>query len=265
VLTKWQQGLEWNAVYLENHDQSRIVSHYGDDGQYWGRSAKLLAVLEFTLRGTPFIYQGQEIGMTNFDFTGFDQVNDIETRNMNALMKKYRVPAWLRWRWLKVSSRDNARTPMQWSAGPGAGFTTGRPWLGINANHKRINYAAQAGNPDSVWHFYKKLIALRSSSETLKRAPFMPRYGRGSVIAYDREGEDEICTVILNFSGKRAGLGGVLRAVRAGLAGEGPGAGKDGWGDGVGQVMVSNTGRTDLTGPLEPWEALVLVHKKTYG
>jgi glycosidase len=133
---------------------------------------------------------------------------------------------------------------MQWSAEPGAGFTTGRPWLGINGNHKQINYEAQAGNPDSVWHFYKKLIALRASSETLKYAPFMPRYGRGPVIAYDREGENEIWTVILNFSGRRAGLGGVLRAVQAG------------------QVMVTNTGRTDQTRLLEPWEALVLVHKK---
>jgi oligo-1,6-glucosidase len=249
VLTKWQQGLEWNAVYLENHDQSRIVSHYGDDGAYWERSAKLLAVLELTLRGTPFIYQGQEIGMTNFDFTGFDQMNDVESLNMNALLKRYRVPSRLRWKWISAASRDNARTPMQWSVGEGAGFTSGKPWLGINANHSRINYEAQAGDPGSVRNFYKKLIALRSSSETLKYAPFMPRYARGPVISYDREGEGEVWTVILNFSGKRPDLERALRAAGT---------------DGACEIAVSNTGRTNLTGKMEPWEAVVLVRKKTW-
>ncbi|MDR3131195.1 MAG: alpha-glucosidase [Treponema sp.] len=270
VLTKWQQGLEWNAVYLENHDQSRIVSHYGDDRAYWERSAKLLAVLELTLRGTPFIYQGQEIGMTNFDFTGFEQLNDVESLNMNALLKRRHVPAGLRWKWIRAASRDNARTPMQWSVqsegteGPfgllgsfgsmvqncttdGAGFTTGKPWLGINANHRRINYEAQAGDPGSVLSFYKKLIALRASSETLKYAPFTPRYAKGQVIAYDREGKDEVWTAILNFSGKRADLAGALRAAGA---------------DDDCVIAASNTGRTALTGRLEPWEALVLARAK---
>ncbi|MDR0758669.1 MAG: alpha-glucosidase [Treponema sp.] len=249
VLTTWQRGLEWNAVYLENHDQSRIVSHYGDDKAYWERSAKLLAVLELTLRGTPFIYQGQELGMTNFDFTGFDQVNDVESLNMNALLTRYHVPERLRWKWISAASRDNARTPMQWSAGEGAGFTTGKPWLGINGNHRRINYESQAADPHSVRNFYKKLIALRSSSETLKYAPFTPRHARGPVIAYDREGEDEVWTTILNFSGKRADLAGALRAAETG-----PDTGC--------AIAVSNTGRTALTGRLEPWEALVVTRKK---
>jgi oligo-1,6-glucosidase len=251
VLAKWQRGLGWNAVYLENHDQSRIVSHYGDDGLYRERSAKLLAVLELTLRGTPFIYQGQELGMTNFDFTGFDQMNDVESLNMNALLKRYHVPARLRWKWISLASRDNARTPMQWSAEDGAGFTTGKPWLGINGNHRRINYESQAGDPDSVRNFYKKLIALRSSSETLMYAPFRPRCARGPVIAYDREGEDEVWTVILNFSGRRADLAGALR--KAGIDARPALAG--------GKVAVSNTGRTGLTGKLEPWEAVVIVRK----
>ncbi|MDR0376187.1 MAG: alpha-glucosidase [Spirochaetaceae bacterium] len=250
-LAKWQRGLEWNAVYLENHDQSRIVSHYGDDGAYWERSAKLLAVLELTLRGTPFIYQGQELGMTNFDFTGFGEVDDVESHNMNALLKRYHVPAAFRWKWISAASRDNARTPMQWSAEPGAGFTTGKPWLGINANHKRINYEAQAEAPGSVRNFYKKLIALRASSETLKYAPFTPQYARGPVIAYNREGEDEVWTVILNFSGKRADLAGALRAAGADR-GAGPG----------GVIAASNTGRTDLMGNLEPWEAAVVTRRK---
>jgi oligo-1,6-glucosidase len=255
VLTKWQQGLEWNAAYLENHDQSRIVSHYGDDRTYWERSAKLLAVLELTLRGTPFIYQGQELGMTNFDFTGFEQVNDVESLNMNALLRRYHVPAALRWKWISATSRDNARTPMQWSAEPGAGFTLGKPWLGINANHSRINYEAQVDDPDSVRNFYRKLIALRASSETLKYAPFTPRYAWGPVIAYDREGEDEVWTVILNFSGKRENL---TKPLEVAVLRAGP----DGGVAGNRTIAVSNTGRTDLTGNLEPWEAVAVVRKK---
>jgi oligo-1,6-glucosidase len=174
-------------------------------------------------------------------------VNDVESLNMNALLKRYHVPARLRWKWISAASRDNARTPMQWSAGKGAGFTMGKPWLGINRNHTRINYEAQADDPGSVRNFYRKLIALRASSEALKYAPFTPRCARGPVIAYDREGEDEVWTVILNFSGKRADLAGALRTAGT---------------DGGSAIAASNTGRTGLGGKLEPWEAIVLVRKK---
>jgi oligo-1,6-glucosidase len=242
VLAKWQRGLEWNAVYLENHDQSRVVSHYGDDGVNWDRSAKLFAVLEFTLRGTPFVYQGQEIGMTNFDFTGFDQVNDVETLNLNRLLKRFGVPRALRWRWLRESSRDNARTPMQWSAAANAGFTTGKPWLGINQNYKRINYESQKGDPGSVLNFYKKLIALRASSETLKYGGFKPLSARGGVIAYERalpgKPGGESYTVVLNISKRR----GKTAAI-------------------PGEIVISNTGRKEPAGILLPYEALVLVRR----
>jgi oligo-1,6-glucosidase len=239
VLTKWQQGLEWNAVYLENHDQSRIVSHYGDDGEYWKASAKLLATLEFTLRGTPFVYQGQEIGMTNFDFTGFDEVNDVETLNLSRLMKRIGLPEWLRWKWLKESSRDNARTPVQWNAAANAGFTTGKPWLKINHNYKQINYESQKNDPDSVLSFYKKLISLRASSETLKYGGFKPLYTRDGIIAYERAGVrgSESYIVILNISKKQG------KAVFPG------------------EIIISNTGRTEQTGTLLPYEALVLRNK----
>ncbi|MDR1948490.1 MAG: alpha-glucosidase [Spirochaetaceae bacterium] len=234
VLTKWQQGLEWNAVYLENHDQPRIVSHYGDDGTYWAESAKLLATLELTLRGTPFIYQGQEIGMTNFDFTDFSRLDDIESHNMNKLLKRMGLPAGLRWRWIKESSRDNARTPVQWSAAWGAGFTSGKPWLGINGNHKRINYESQTGDPNSVLNYYKKLIRLRAASDTLKYGLFRPLLAKGGLIAYERELEGELFTVALNFSKK---------PVKA---------------DFPGVMVISNYDRTIQTGILSPWEAMVL-------
>ncbi|MDR3337080.1 MAG: glucohydrolase, partial [Treponema sp.] len=241
AFSKWQQGLGWNAVYLENHDQSRIVSHYGDGGgPYRERSAKLLAVLELTLRGTPFIYQGQEIGMTNFDFKGFDEVNDVETLNWNKLLGRFGIPKWLRWKWLKESSRDNARTPVQWSAETGAGFTTGKPWLGINSNYTKINYASQRDDSDSILSFYKSMIRLRSESETLKYGEFRPLGAGGNAIAYERVLGSEVYRVLLNFSRRK----GKIRRL-GDIAG--------------GSIVASNSGRTEMTDTLEPYEAVVLM------
>ncbi|MDR2654698.1 MAG: alpha-glucosidase [Oscillospiraceae bacterium] len=234
VLGKWQQGLEWNAVYLENHDQPRIVSHYGDDKKYWKESAKMLATLLFTLRGTPFIYQGQEIGMTNFDFTSMEQLNDVESRNIYALAKKMRIPAAFRWELIRTASRDNARTPVQWSAQTGAGFTSGTPWLGINSNYARINYDAQKDDPDSVLSYYKKMLALRASSATLKYGAFKPLYADRDVMAFARELDGESLITLLNFSKKR----------KTALF--------------PGEIIISNTGRTEQNAWLEPYEARVI-------
>lgn len=234
IFTKWQQGLDWNAVYLENHDQPRIVSHYGDDGAFWERSAKLLATMQLTLRGTPYIFQGQEIGMTNFDFTNLSQLQDVESFNIDKLMRRLGIPAPLRWHWIRTASRDNARTPVQWSEAENAGFTTGTPWLGINHNYKTINYAAEQADPNSVLAFYKKLIGLRAASDTLKYGAFQPAYAKGNVIAFTRIGDDERYTTLLNIS-KKPG--------RAPFAGE---------------IVVSNVGRTDYKGVLLPYEAVVL-------
>lgn len=234
VLTKWQQGLDWNAVYFENHDQPRIVSHYGNDGPYWAQSAKLLATLQFTLRGTPFIYQGQEIGMTNGDFASLSDIKDVESHNIDKLMQKLHVPKALRWQWIKPSSRDNARTPMQWTGEPGAGFTTGTPWLGINPNHRHINVSAQQTDPESVLHYYRRLIALRAASTTLKVGAFAPVYAKGGVIAYTRTQGVEQILVLLNFATRRA---------KAPFAGD---------------VVITNTGRKTYDGSLGPYEAVVL-------
>ena len=234
VLTKWQQGLSWNAIYLENHDQPRIVSHYGNDGKYWERSAKMLATMQLTLRGTPFIYQGQEIGMTNFDFTRLSQLDDVESHNIDKVMRSLGIPPRLRWSWIKSASRDNARTPMQWSREHGAGFTSGEPWLAINSNYKKINYRDQQEEDDSVLNYYKELIALRAGSDTLKYGDFTPLYSRGGVMAFARTLEDEQYITILNFSDDDA---------RAFFPGE---------------VVISNTGRKDFDGSLTPYEAVLL-------
>jgi len=247
VLTKWQQGLDWNAVYFENHDQPRIVSHYGDDGEYWERSAKLLATMQLTMRGTPFLYQGQEIGMTNFHFTELSQLNDVESYSIYRLFRKLCIPKRISWNWIKVSSRDNARTPMQWTEAPGAGFTDGKPWLEINVNHARINYSSQQCKEDSVLGYYKKMIALRASSETLKYGGFAPAYAKGGVIAFERSLDDEKYMTVLNFSKKRARA--ELAAITAGQGSTSPRF----------AVVISNTGRSEYDGMLEPWEAVVLV------
>jgi len=239
ILTKWQQGLDWNAVYLENHDQPRIVSHYGNDGEYRERSAKLLATMQLTLRGTPFIYQGQEIGMTNCDFSSIKQLDDIESINVDLLLRSYWIPSGLRWKLIKPNSRDNSRTPMQWNKEKNAGFTTGEPWLGVNGNYKKINYEEQKRREDSVLTFYKKMIALRASNETLKYGDFAPAYSNKQVLSYTRTTQgDEQFAVILNFSDKPA-----VTPFEGCL---------------MGKVIVTNVGRTAYDGNLSPWEAVVL-------
>jgi len=210
MITKWQQGLDWNALYLENHDQTRIVSHFGaaetdqtadgKPGILWQRSAKMLSLFQMTLRGTAFIYQGQEIGMTNFDYSSIDEVNDVESRGLNKLMTKLHIPASLRWKWIKASSRDNARTPMQWDGGFNAGFTKGKPWLAINKNYKYINHVSQKNSPDSILSFYKKLISLRKTIKCLSCGDFTPIYGDQWIMIYQRKLDDETYIVALNFS-----------------------------------------------------------------
>jgi oligo-1,6-glucosidase len=247
VLAKWQRGLQWNAVYLENHDQSRIVSHFGagkclpdgKPGKYWERSAKMLAILALTLRGTIFIYQGQEIGMTNFDFKSLDEVNDVESHSLNKLMNKMRIPRFLRWRWIRVSSRDNARTPMQWENGENAGFSKAQPWLGLNANYRYVNYASQKNNPASVLNFYKTLITLRQKSECLKGGEFIPLYADKRLIFYQRKLGNEIYTVALNFSSRKVKL---PKKAADFLSGK---------------LLISNTEREKLKGVLFPWEGIV--------
>ncbi len=164
-LARWQDALAdagWNSLYWDNHDQPRAVSRFGDDSpQHRAASAKALGTILHLHRGTPYVYQGEEIGMTNFPFTSMDQVQDIEARqhfeqSVALGADPERVLASIR-----MIGRDNARTPMQWDASPGAGFTSGTPWLAVNPNASQINVAAQRDDPDSVLAHYRRLIALR--------------------------------------------------------------------------------------------------------
>lgn len=234
TIAKWQNALEWNATYLENHDQPRSVSRFGNDAEFWAQSAKLLCVLLLCLRGTPFIYQGQEIGMTNFDFTDMASIRDVESLNIYRLMTRLHIPAKIRWRIIRSCSRDNARTPMQWNSGENAGFTTGVPWLGINRNFTRINIAAQTDDPDSVRGFYKRMIALRAGSEVLKYGAFRLVRASKHVFVFERERNGKSHCVLLNFT---------KRPQKAPCAGT---------------LVLSNASRTQYDGYLGPYEAVII-------
>lgn len=234
VISKWQKALRWSANYLENHDQPRSVSRFGDDGEYWDKSAKLLAALLLTLRGTPYIYQGEEIGMTNFDFTSIDQLQDVESHNVYRLMKRICFPKALRWKLIRLTSRDNGRTPVQWDTSPNAGFTTGEPWLGINHNYTRINMADQEGDPGSIRSFYKRLITLRAGTDALLQGDFDVVEINRHLFVYRRTSEEEKLTMLLNFS---------KRSRKADYAGD---------------MVLSNYGGESYGGTLKPYEAVIL-------
>lgn len=234
ALIKWQRELAWNAIYLENHDQPRSIPRFGCDG-YWRESGKLLATLLLTLRGTPFLYQGQEIGMVDFDFDGVDQLDDVESRNVNRILSAYHVPEGLKWKIIARTSRDNARTPMQWDDGPNAGFTTAdRAWLGVNRNYHFVNLADQEGDLDSIWSWYKDLAALRREREVLRRGDFLWLECTHRVFVYRRRLGAESVTVALNFSSRPARVGS------------------------RGRLLRSNYQREGFDGRLSPWEAVIL-------
>lgn len=165
VLAKWQTGLHgrgWNSLYWNNHDQPRIVSRFGDDGKYRVESAKMLATVLHMMQGTPYIYQGEEIGMTNVRFSSIDHYRDIETLNMYKVKVLEEGQDEVKvMESIYAKGRDNARTPMQWDDSPNAGFTTGTPWIGVNPNYKEINVKQALADKNSIFYYYQKLIRLR--------------------------------------------------------------------------------------------------------
>jgi alpha-glucosidase len=170
TLSKWQKGLEengWNALFLENHDQPRSVSTWGNDKEYWAESAKCLATLYFLMQGTPFVYQGQEIGMTNVQFPSIEDYNDVAIKNLYKFEKVNGKPHEDIMEIIWKTGRDNSRTPMQWSDTLNAGFSTGKPWLKVNQNFRYINVDLALEDPKSIYHYYKKLIHLRKINEVL--------------------------------------------------------------------------------------------------
>ena len=204
ILFSWQTGMSdhnaWNAVFWCNHDQPRVVSRFGDEGEYWAQSAKMLGTVVHCLRGTPYVYQGEEIGMTNAGFTSLEQYRDVESLNHYHILRARGLHEDSVYDILRVHSRDNARTPMQWDKSTHGGFTTAEPWLSVNPNHTRINAAAQVGDPDSVFSHYRKLIALRKQYDVIAYGDFAPLdETHPSVLAYTRQLDGEQLVVVNNF------------------------------------------------------------------
>jgi oligo-1,6-glucosidase len=203
-LDRWQRGLAdagWNSLYWNNHDQPRVVSRFGDDDVHRVDSAKALATVLHLHRGTPYVYQGEELGMTNAPFTSIDDFRDIESRNhfTEAVAAGADPDAVLQA--LRRMSRDNARTPMQWDGSPNAGFTTRTPWLAVNPNYRTINAAAAVADPESVFHHYRQLIALRHDSLVIALGDFtMLLADDPCVYAFTRAWDNMEMLVVANLS-----------------------------------------------------------------
>lgn len=206
IMNKWQVALEkdgWNALFIENHDITRSVSRWGNDGEYWLESSKSLGLAYFLQKGTPFIYQGQEIGMTNTKFKSFYEVDDIRSKNEVREKLKNKVSGEEVLEYLNNTSRDNARTPMQWNSFENSGFTTGKPWIKVNENYKSINVAKQMKDENSIYNFYKRLINLRKNSDTLIYGKFnLILKDAEDVFIYSRTLEEEEYLIISNLSEK---------------------------------------------------------------
>ena len=194
----WQEGMQahggWNALFWCNHDQPRAVSRFGSDTTYWKESAEMLAVATHFMRGTPYIYQGEELGMTNPHFTKIEQYRDVESLNYYRILREQDKTEAETLDIIAQRSRDDSRTPMQWDASENAGFTTGTPWIGIADNYKAINAAAQMDAPDSIRSFYKTLVALRKKMPVISAGKIEFLYpDNADLLAYRRyDGETEL-------------------------------------------------------------------------
>ena len=241
-LAKWQTGLHgcgWNSLFLNNHDLPRTVSRWGDDGAYRVASAKLLATMLHGLEGMPYIYQGEELGMTNIHLP-IEAYRDLESLNLYEARKAAGYPEAEIMASLYARSRDNARTPMQWDASPHGGFTTGTPWLTENPNYREINATAALADPDSIFHYYRRLIALRKTYPVFVHGDFtLLEPDHPCLFVYRRRLERQSLLVICNYGG-----------------GETAWSLPAGWDDA--QCLISNY-PDRLPGRLRPWEARILL------
>ena len=239
-IARWQQGLHgcgWNSLFWDNHDLPRIVSRWGDDGACRADSAKALAVALHGLQGTPYIYQGEELGMTNAPYP-VEELRDLESINAYNEMVEQGMSESDALAAIHRMMRDNARTPMQWTAGPNAGFTTGDPWMKVNPNYTEINAAAALADPDSVFYTYQKLIALRKAHRVFAEGDFTLLCPEDEqVFAYLRRGAGQEMLVAVNLSGRSAPF-----ALPEAFEGRAP--------------LLATQG-APLAGTLRPWEALI--------
>ena len=246
VMNKWQYELEgkaWNSLFLDNHDQPRVVSRFGNDSEaYRVISAKMLATCLHMMKGTPYIYQGEELGMTNVYFDKLEDYRDIESINaFHQYVDSGIVKADDMMRYLKEISRDNARTPMQWDDSRNAGFTDGTPWINVNPNYKEINAKAAVADPDSVFHYYQELIKLRHTLPVIVYGKFQGLLDDSETIyAYERHLDGQVLTVACNFTDQEQDC-----TLFDDLAGE---------------ELISNY-KEHKAGKLQPYEARVILRK----
>ena len=250
IMIKWQeelQGKAWNSLFLGNHDQPRSVSRFGNDNPaYRETSAKMLATCLHMMQGTPYVYQGEELGMTNVYFDKLEDYRDIESINFFTELTEagLMTPEYMM-KCLMLRSRDNARTPMQWDDSAQAGFTDGAPWIKVNPNYKEINAAQQLEDPNSIFHYYQKLIRLRKEKDIIVYGEFEPIYRDDEqIFAYIRRQKQEKLLTVCNFSDKNAGME---------IPEEFKGA----------ECLITNLDRTVFEGRivLKPYEAFVLYKK----
>ena len=247
TMIKWQeelQGKAWNSLFLGNHDQPRSVSRFGNDNPaYRETSAKMLATCLHMMQGTPYVYQGEELGMTNVYFDKLEDYRDIESINFFTELTEAGImtPEYMM-KCLMLRSRDNARTPMQWDDSAQGGFTSGEPWIRINPNYKEINAVQQLGDPDSVFHYYQKLIRLRKEKDIIVYGDFEALCrDDDKIFAYTRKLDQKKLLTVCNFSDQNAEMD---------IPEEFAGA----------QCLITNLGRTvfDRNFVLRPYEAFVL-------
>ena len=205
VMSRWEIGLDgiaWNSLFFENHDQPRSVSRFGNDKEYWEDSAKMLATCLHMMQGTPYIYQGQEIGMTNAPFKTIEDFRDLDSVNAYyELVGKNIFTHEEMMKYLCYKSRDNARTPFQWDDSKNAGFTNNTPWIMVNPNYKKINAKEQMEREDSIFRYYQKLIQLRKQEEIIVYGSYELLYTESKELyVYTRTLGEEKLLVVCNFS-----------------------------------------------------------------
>lgn len=248
VMSDWQTELDgkaWNSLYLSNHDQPRSISRFGDDSpEYRVVCAKMLATCLHMMQGTPYVYQGEELGMTNMPFADISEVRDIDSINAyHELSEAGLISKEDMMRFIRLKGRDNARTPMQWDDSENAGFTAGTPWIGVNPNYRTINAKAALADEDSVFHYYQKLIALRKEQPILVYGHYtLLEPDHELLYVYTRTLEEQKMLVICNFTKEE-----VSYEIPAEFGGA--------------QVLISNYGRDGAEGAitLKAYEALVLL------
>ena len=243
VFSDWDLYLKnkgWNSIFLGNHDFSRIVSRFGNDKKYRNQSAKLLATLLMTLRGTPYVYQGDEIGMTNIKYPSIDYYDDIETRNAWKEAEEQGKDMDIFLKAVHKQSRDNARTPLQWDNSRNAGFSSSKPWLDVNENYNKINVELQQDNPDSILNYYREIIRIRKNNSTLIYGDFLDlEPSNEKLFIYKRWDKQKTFIIVLNFSNDKTQW--------------------DNHNFDSMRLVISNYKKSAYTKSVDPWEARVYI------